>query len=87
MCTGQKNSAGPVCKFQFFLRPAQGRNFGPKARDTNSQEERGTCGSRGEREENGEEVFCYSPDHGVWESVISSLSGVGAEPRPKTVSL
>jgi len=39
----------------------QGRNFGPKSGGANSEEERGTFGSRGS---------------GVWESVLSSQSGV-----------
>jgi len=33
-------------------------------------------GSKARGEENGKEVFCYSPDPGVWDSVVSSASGV-----------
>jgi len=58
------------------IRPTrQGRNFGLKSGGTNSEGERGALGSWGEREENREEVslLIYS---GVWESVMSSPSGV-----------
>jgi len=56
--------AGCECEWFYALLvvQGQGRNFGPKSGGTNSEEGRGTFGSRGETEENGEEVFCYSPD-------------------------
>jgi len=39
----------------------QGHNSGPKSGGTNSEEERGTFGSRGEREENREVQYFATP--------------------------
>ena len=65
--------------WQFTTRPLhphhQGRNFRLKSGDTNSERERGALGPEERGEENGEEVSSSS-DSGVWESVVSSPSGV-----------
>jgi len=53
----------------------QGRNFGLKIGGTNSEGERGALGSQGEREGEWGGSIPSSSDSGVWESVVSSLSG------------
>jgi len=49
------------------------RNFGLKSEGYQFKGERGL---EARREENEEEVSCYSSDSGVWESILSSPSGV-----------
>jgi len=54
----------------------QGRNFGLKSGGTNSEGQRSILGSRGERGEGWRGSIPSSSDSWVWESVMSSPSGV-----------
>jgi len=54
----------------------QGRNFGLKSEGTNSEGERSALGSWGERRGEWGGNIPSSSDSGVWESVVSSPSGV-----------
>jgi len=55
----------------------QGRNFGLKSGvQIQKENDEAPLGSETSGEENGEEVFPSSSDSGIWESVMSSLSGV-----------
>ena len=62
--------------FCHFVVNFQGRNFGVKSGGTNSAGERGAFGSRGERGREWRASVPSSFDSGVWESVVSSPSGV-----------
>ena len=64
----------------------QGRNFGLKSGGTNSERERGAIRSRGEMGGYSQSIPSSS-DSGVCESVVSSVSGVRGEARPKRVLL
>ena len=54
----------------------QGRNFGLKSGGTNSEGERSALGSRGDKRGEWGESTPSSSDSGVWESIVSSPSGV-----------
>ena len=59
-----------------FVVNFQGHNFGVKSGSTNSDGERGAFGSWGERGREWRASVPSSFDSGVWESVVSSPSGV-----------
>jgi len=91
-CTGKHVFVDGETQFPSNSTHSQGRNFGLKSEGTNSEGERGAQGSRAEKggrkwSEWGGSIPSSS-DYGVWESAMSSLSGVrGTDARPTMVLL